>query len=93
LGKRGPVDLDDINFEKTPYNKWVAYVRSKSANAMFAIELNRRYASKGITANAVHPGGIMTGLQKDLKKEEMAALGWLDENGKIKEISNKQPDR
>jgi len=83
--KRGTVDLDDINFEKTPYNKWISYARSKSANAIFGIEFNRRYASQGIISNSVHPGGIMTGLQKDLTKEEMAALGWLDEHGNTRQ--------
>jgi len=77
--------LDDINFEKTPYHKWAAYASSKSANANFAVEFNRRYASKGIIGLAVHPGGIMTGLQKDVTLEEQRALGWVDESGKTVE--------
>ncbi len=71
------VDFDDIHFERREYNKWKAYGQAKSANAMFALGLHLRHQADGITANAVHPGGIMTGLQKFLPMEEMRALGWL----------------
>ena len=71
------VDFDDIHFERRPYNKWKAYGQAKSANALLAVGLHARYGPSGITANAVHPGGIMTGLQKFLPLEEMRALGWL----------------
>jgi len=82
--KRSRVILDDLNFEKRPYNKWQAYGQSKAANISFTVELHRRFSSQGITALALHPGGIFTGLQKDISKEEQAAMGWLDENGKQK---------
>jgi NAD(P)-dependent dehydrogenase (short-subunit alcohol dehydrogenase family) len=75
--KIAPVDFDDIHFERRPYQKWQAYGQAKSANALFALGLNDRLAHQGITANAVHPGGIMTGLQKYLPLEEMRAMGWL----------------
>ena len=71
------VDLDDIHFERRDYNKWKAYGQAKSANALMALGLHLLYAGQGLTANAVHPGGIMTGLQKFLPLEEMRALGWL----------------
>ena len=71
------VDLADIHFEHRDYNKWKAYGQAKSANAQMALGLHLRYCAQGITANAVHPGGIMTGLQKFLPLEEMRALGWL----------------
>ena len=71
------MEFDDIHFERREYNKWKAYGQAKSANALMALGLHTRYASQGITANAVHPGGIMTGLQKFLPMEEMRALGWL----------------
>ena len=71
------VDFDDVFFERRDYHKWKAYGQAKSANALFALGLHLRYAAHGITANAVHPGGIMTGLQKFLPIEEMRALGWL----------------
>ncbi|GAA5438826.1 hypothetical protein Dcae01_00319 [Deinococcus caeni] len=72
---------DDPNFRATPYDPWQAYGQSKTANALFAAELNRRYADQGVTANAVHPGGIMTGLQKHLPEGEAQRRGWIDENG------------
>ena len=79
--KLGGVDFDDIHFERRPYNKWLAYGQAKSANAMMALGVHIKHAADGITANAVHPGGIMTGLQKYLPHEEMAALGWLKPDG------------
>ncbi|GGR71056.1 oxidoreductase [Deinococcus seoulensis] len=72
---------DDMNFQSTPYDPWQAYGQSKTANALFAVELNRRYAAQGVTANAVHPGGIMTGLQKHMPEGEAQRRGWIDENG------------
>ncbi len=71
------VDFDDIHYQRRDYNKWNAYGQAKSANALFALGLHLRFGAQGITANAVHPGGIMTGLQKFLPLEEMRALGWL----------------
>ncbi len=71
------VDFDDIHFDRREYNKWTAYGQAKSANALMALGLHMRYGQQGITANAVHPGGIMTGLQKFLPIEEMRAMGWL----------------
>ncbi len=71
------VDFDDIHFERREYNKWKAYGQAKSANALMSLGLHLRQGAEGITANAVHPGGIMTGLQKFLPIEEMRALGWL----------------
>jgi NAD(P)-dependent dehydrogenase (short-subunit alcohol dehydrogenase family) len=56
------VDLDDPNFERTPYEPFVAYGRSKTANILFAVAFDRRHRSRGIRAAAVHPGGIHTEL-------------------------------
>ncbi|MDO8251784.1 MAG: oxidoreductase [Rhodoferax sp.] len=80
------VNFDDIHFEHRDYNKWKAYGQAKSANALFALGLHLKYAAQGITANAVHPGGIMTGLQKFLPKEEMQAMGWFKEDGTVVDI-------
>ncbi|MCB2028417.1 MAG: SDR family NAD(P)-dependent oxidoreductase [Rhodoferax sp.] len=79
--KLSTVVLDDIHFEHRPYDKWKAYGQAKSANALFALGLHQRHGAHGITANAVHPGGIMTGLQKFLPTEEMRALGWFKDDG------------
>ncbi|MGZ6077274.1 MAG: SDR family NAD(P)-dependent oxidoreductase [Myxococcaceae bacterium] len=65
--RRAPVDFDDWNFERKPYDRWAAYGQSKSANALFAIAANAR----GVKAFSVHPGGILTGLAKFMTLEEM----------------------
>ncbi|HYD89344.1 MAG TPA: oxidoreductase [Vitreimonas sp.] len=86
IGHRiAPPDLDDPNFERTEYNKWLAYGRAKSANALFAIGLDARGAAHGVRAFAVHPGGIMTDLQRYMPREEQQAMGWIDEHGNVNE--------
>ncbi len=79
--RRSDIDFDDINFERRPYEPFLGYGQSKTANALFAVGLTRRHANDGITSNAVMPGGIMTGLQKHMPHEEKVALGWIDESG------------
>ncbi|MFD5716069.1 oxidoreductase [Streptomyces sp. NPDC127036] len=77
-----PVDLDDPNFEHTPYEPFVAYGRSKSANALFAVELDRRGRADGVRAFAVHPGTIVdTGLAKHLSEDALRAAGAVEEDG------------
>lgn len=84
IGHRiAPPDLDDPNFERTEYNKWLAYGRAKSANALFAVGLDRRGQAHGVRAFAVHPGGIMTDLQRYMPREEQQAMGWIDEHGNV----------
>jgi len=56
------VDLDDPTFERTPYDPFVAYGRSKTANILFAVAFDRRHRGRGVRAAAVHPGGIQTEL-------------------------------
>ncbi|MFV3126869.1 SDR family NAD(P)-dependent oxidoreductase [Niveispirillum sp. KHB5.9] len=68
------VDLQDPNFETAAYDPWVAYGRSKTANALFAVELDRRLKDRGIRATAVHPGGADTGLKRDVSQADMDAL-------------------
>jgi NAD(P)-dependent dehydrogenase (short-subunit alcohol dehydrogenase family) len=63
------VDLDDPNFERTPYTEFGAYGRSKTANVLFAVEFDRRHKGEGIRATAVHPGGIMTELGRHMTPE------------------------
>ncbi len=70
----GDVSLDDPNFERTPYDAWLAYGRAKTANVLFAVELDRRYRDQGLRATAVHPGGIITDLGRHLTDETMNAL-------------------
>jgi NAD(P)-dependent dehydrogenase (short-subunit alcohol dehydrogenase family) len=56
------VDLQDPNFERTPYEPFVAYGRSKTANILFAVAFDKRHRGRGVRAAAVHPGGIQTEL-------------------------------
>jgi NAD(P)-dependent dehydrogenase (short-subunit alcohol dehydrogenase family) len=84
IGHRlGGLDLDDLNFERRAYDKWLAYGQAKSANALFAFELDRRGAAHGVRAFAVHPGGIATPLQRHLTMDEQKAMGWYDETGAL----------
>lgn len=66
------VDLEDPNFEHTPYHPFVAYGRSKTANILFAVAFDQRHRGRGIRAAAVHPGGIRTELSRHM---DAAALG------------------
>jgi NAD(P)-dependent dehydrogenase (short-subunit alcohol dehydrogenase family) len=68
------VDLDDPNFERTPYDPWAAYGRSKTANVLTALALDHRLADHGSRAFAVHPGGIMTELGRHLTRETLEQL-------------------
>jgi NAD(P)-dependent dehydrogenase (short-subunit alcohol dehydrogenase family) len=68
------VDLDDPNFERTDYDPWVAYGRAKTANALFALELDRRLRDRGAHAFSVHPGGIVTELGRHLTEETLAVI-------------------
>ena len=68
------VDLDDPNFERTAYEPYVAYGRSKTANILFAIEFDRRHKHRGVRAAAVHPGGINTELGRHQSEEQIQQL-------------------
>lgn len=83
----------DVDFESTPYDKWIAYGQSKTANALFARELNRRGEPMGVKAYSVHPGSILTPLQRHLSREEMMDLGWVNEKGELINPSFKTPDQ
>jgi NAD(P)-dependent dehydrogenase (short-subunit alcohol dehydrogenase family) len=60
------VDLDDPGFERTPYQEFLAYGRSKTANILFAVGLDQRLAERGVRASSVHPGVIQTELARHL---------------------------
>jgi NAD(P)-dependent dehydrogenase (short-subunit alcohol dehydrogenase family) len=81
--RRSPVRFDDPFYRQRPYDKWEAYGQAKTANALFAVGFHARFADRGIQANGVHPGGIMTPLQRHLPREEMIAFGWIDEAGNV----------
>ncbi len=76
-----PVDFDDLNFERREYDPWVAYGQSKSANALFAVALDRRARRDGVRAFSVHPGSILTDLARFLSPEQIASFGAYEEDG------------
>src|SRR6202045_1159354 len=65
------VDLDDLNFARTPYDPMIAYGRSKTANILFAVEFDRRHKARGVRATALHPGGIRTELGRHMGPDEL----------------------
>jgi NAD(P)-dependent dehydrogenase (short-subunit alcohol dehydrogenase family) len=72
---RSPVVFDDVSFRSRPYDPWLAYGQSKTANVLFAVEATRRWGGEGITANAVHPGAIAdTNLSRHLDAETRERL-------------------
>jgi len=70
------VDLNDPNFETTPYDPFVAYGRSKTANILFAVEFDRRHKVRGVRGVALHPGGIYTELARHM--DPAAMQGFVD---------------
>lgn len=70
----GPVRFDDPNFEHGPYDPWASYGQSKTANVLFSVGLEQRFAVLGIHAYAVHPGGIQTNLGRHMTEEMVAGL-------------------
>jgi NAD(P)-dependent dehydrogenase (short-subunit alcohol dehydrogenase family) len=68
------VDLNDPGYERTPYDPFVAYGRSKTANILFAVAFDQRHRSRGVRATAVHPGGIQTELGRHMSEGQLAAL-------------------
>jgi NAD(P)-dependent dehydrogenase (short-subunit alcohol dehydrogenase family) len=82
---------DDPHFRATDYDKWHAYGQSKTANALFAVHLDAIGQSRGVRAFTVHPGSILTPLQRHLSLEEMTRLGWVDEDGHGIDPSFKTP--
>ena len=65
------VDLEDPNFESTPYEPFVAYGRSKTANILFAVAFDNRHRDHGVRAAAVHPGGIQTELDRHMDPSQV----------------------
>jgi len=85
-----PMRWDDVQFERG-YEKWPAYGQSKTANALFALHVDRIGRDDGIRAFSLHPGKIFTPLQRHLAQEEMVAAGWLDASGNPADPTFKTP--
>jgi NAD(P)-dependent dehydrogenase (short-subunit alcohol dehydrogenase family) len=71
---RAPADFDDIHFERRAYSPQIAYAQSKTANSLFAVEATRRWGAEDIVANAVNPGGVKTGLQRNFTPWQRESL-------------------
>lgn len=77
-----PIRWDDVHWREG-YDKWEAYGQAKTANVLFAVHLDRLGRERGVRAFALHPGGILTPLQRHLAKHEMVERGWIDEDGNL----------
>ncbi|GGQ47289.1 NAD(P)-dependent dehydrogenase (short-subunit alcohol dehydrogenase family) [Actinomadura coerulea] len=74
-----PIRWDDVQFERG-YDKWEAYGQAKTANVLFAVHLDA-LAKDAVRAFSLHPGSILTPLQRHIPREEKVANGWIDEDG------------
>ncbi|KIF71756.1 oxidoreductase [Streptomyces sp. AcH 505] len=90
--RNSAIRWDDLQFEHG-YEKWQAYGQAKTANALFAVRLDALAQEKGVRAFSLHPGGILTPLQRHLPKEEQIALGWIDKDGNLLNNSFKTPEQ
>lgn len=79
--------LSDIRWHdphfRTGYDKWLAYGQAKTANALFAVHLDVLGATSGVRAFSLHPGKIITGLQREMSRREQVERGWVDEQGTV----------
>src|ERR1700760_773412 len=83
------VDLQDPNFEHTPYEPFIGYGRSKTANILFAVAFDQRHRERGVRAAAVHPGGIQTELGRHMGREQLEAM--VDQINKQEAAQGKGP--
>jgi NAD(P)-dependent dehydrogenase (short-subunit alcohol dehydrogenase family) len=83
------VDLQDPNFERTPYEPFVAYGRSKTANILFAVAFDERHRKRGVRAAAVHPGGIHTELGRHIDPSRIQGI--IDQMNKQLAAEGKAP--
>jgi NAD(P)-dependent dehydrogenase (short-subunit alcohol dehydrogenase family) len=79
----------DPHFTAAPYDKWLAYGQSKTANVLFSVAL----AAAGVRSFAVHPGRILTDLARHVTVEERIANGWIDEAGNVIDPLFKTPEQ
>lgn len=87
-----PIRWDDVQFERG-YDKWLAYGQAKTANVLFAVHLDRLGRSNGVRAFALHPGKILTPLQRHLTQKEMIGAGWIDASGALADPTFKTPEQ
>ncbi|TCC26191.1 SDR family NAD(P)-dependent oxidoreductase [Kribbella sindirgiensis] len=90
--RRSDIRWDDLEF-RLGYDKWEAYGQAKTANVLFAVQLDALGKDSGVRAFALHPGGILTPLQRHLEKQEMVDFGWIDEDGNALNPAFKSPEQ
>ncbi|MEW5627369.1 SDR family NAD(P)-dependent oxidoreductase [Streptomyces hydrogenans] len=78
---------------RTGYDRWLAYGQAKTANALFAVHLDALGRGDGVRAFALHPGKIITGLQREMKLQEQIERGWVDEHGHVVGADFKTPSQ
>ena len=81
--RRAGIQWDDPDYNTRPYDRWEAYGQSKTACALLAVALNARHSGAGVFANAMNPGGSMTGLQRFMTEAELRDMGWIDADGNL----------
>jgi NAD(P)-dependent dehydrogenase (short-subunit alcohol dehydrogenase family) len=81
-----PVVFDDIHFTSRPYDAMSAYGQSKTATILFTVAIAKKWAADAITANALHPGGVMTNIQRHLDQTQLRAFGAVDEHDRPMEV-------
>lgn len=92
-GHRGsPIRWDDVHFE-SGYDRWKAYSQSKTANVLFAVQLDLLGQSEGVRAFSLDPGAIITPLQRHLTKQEQQDAGWIDADGNVLPEWFKNPEQ
>jgi NAD(P)-dependent dehydrogenase (short-subunit alcohol dehydrogenase family) len=90
--RRSDIRWDDLEFRQG-YDKWQAYGQAKTANVLFAVQLDAVGKDSGVRAFALHPGGILTPLQRHLTREEMVGYGWIDKDGNPVGAGFKTPEQ
>lgn len=89
--------LTDIRWHdphfRTGYDKWLAYGQAKTANVLFSVHLDALGRDDGVRAFALHPGKIITGLQREMTLQEQVDRGWVDEHGNVIAIDFKTPSQ
>jgi len=83
---QSPVVFDDIHFISRPYDAWSAYAQSKTATILFTVAIAKKWAADAITANALHPGGVMTNIQRHFDHATLRSVGALDEHDRPMQV-------
>ncbi|MGW5001475.1 SDR family NAD(P)-dependent oxidoreductase [Streptomyces hydrogenans] len=78
---------------RTGYDQWLAYGQAKTANSLFAVHLDALGRGDGVRAFALHPGKIITGLQREMTLQEQIERGWVDEHGHVVGADFKTPSQ